>query len=140
MNDDLAQKKGMSASERNLIKLFPALQEYCSPKVIGEVNDTYIKITKVIGNDVPWHTHDNEDEMFYMVKGSLQMELKDEPGFTLAEGEYFIVPKGIEHRVSSERECWILLIEPKVTKHTGNVSAKITKSIQEQTLPFEKKG
>jgi len=122
----------MAESERNLMKLFPKLQEYCSPRVIGEVNDVFVKVTKVIGDDVPWHTHDGEDEMFYMVQGSLQMEIRGEPSFTLAEGEYFIVPKGIEHRVSSEKECWILLIEPKVTKHTGDVEAKITRTIEEQ--------
>jgi quercetin dioxygenase-like cupin family protein len=126
-------RKGIAAGERNLVKLFPALEEYCSPKVIGEVNDVYVKITKVVGNDVPWHTHDHEDEMFYMVKGSLYMELRNRPGFTLAEGELFIVPQGIEHRVSCEEECWILLIEPKITKHTGNVESTITRSIGEQT-------
>ncbi len=125
-------KKGISARERNLVKLFPTLQEYYSPKVIGEVNDMYVKITKVVGNDVPWHTHDCEDEMFYMVKGSLQMELKGKQAFTLAEGEYFIVPQGIEHRISSGRECWILLVEPKTTKHTGDVESTITRSIDEQ--------
>ena len=132
MSNIFQSNEDMSARERNLVKLFPTLQEYCSPKVIGEVNDVYVKITKVVGNDVPWHTHDREDEMFYMVKGSLQMELKGKPGFTLAEGEYFIVPQGIEHRVSSEQECWILLVEPKATKHTGEVESAITKTIDEQ--------
>ena len=124
--------KSNPVGERNLVKLFPSLKEFCSPKVIGEVNDVYVKITKVVGNDVPWHTHDHEDEMFYMVKGSLQMELSGMPDFTLAEGEFFIVPQGIEHRVSCERECWILLIESKATKHTGDVESKITRSIDEQ--------
>lgn len=129
----MANWKGMiEAGERNLKRLFPGLQEFCSPKVIGEVNDVFIKITKVIGDDVPWHVHDGEDEMFYIVWGSLQMELKGRPGFTLAEGEFFIVPQGTEHRVSAERECWILLVEPKATKHTGDVKAAITKTIDEQ--------
>lgn len=120
------------AGERNLMELFPALTEFCSPRVIGEVNDVYVKITKVVGDDVPWHTHDHEDEMFYMVKGSLDMELHGKPAITLAENEFFIVPHGIEHRVSCQKECWILLIEPKATKHTGDVQANITKSVEEQ--------
>ena len=125
-------KKEIPGSERNLVRLFSGLSGYFSPKVIGEVNDVYVKITRVLGDDVPWHTHDHEDEMFYMVKGSLQMQLKGQPEFTLAEGEYFIVPQGVEHRCYSEKECWILLIEPKVTKHTGDVESKITKSVNEQ--------
>ena len=135
MSETGSEKNGIRVSggrERNLLKLFPQIQGYYSPRVIGEVNDVYVKITRVLGDDVPWHTHDFEDEMFYMVKGSLQMELKGKPGFTLNEGEYFIVPHGVEHRVSSENECWILLIEPKATKHTGSVNSKITKNIEEQ--------
>ena len=122
----------MIPKERNLKKLFPRIKGYFSPKIIGEVNDVYVKITKVKGQDVPWHTHDHEDEMFYMVKGSLVMELENHKSFVLKEGEYFIVNKGIQHRVYSKQECWILLIENKHTKHTGNVQSHITKSIQEQ--------
>ncbi len=122
----------MESKERNLAKLFPQLQEYFSPRIIGEVNDVFIKITKVKGDAVPWHIHDHEDEMFYMVKGSLVMELKDQESFELHEGEFFIVTKGWEHRVHSRDECWILLIENKATKHTGDVKSSITKSIEEQ--------
>lgn len=122
----------MQFKERNLAKLFPQLQEYFSPKIVGEVNNVFIKITKVKGDAVPWHIHDHEDEMFYMVKGSLVMELKGQESFELKEGEYFIVEKGREHRVHSRDECWILLIENKATKHTGDVKSGITKSIEEQ--------
>jgi len=122
----------MKNKEKNLTKLFSGINEYYSPRVIGEVNDVYVKITKVKGHDVPWHTHDNEDELFYMVRGSLTMEIQNEGSFDLNEGEYFIVNKGIEHRVYSEEECWIMLIEPKATKHTGSVQSDITRSIDEQ--------
>ena len=122
----------MKNKEKSLSKLFSGINEYYSPRVIGEVNDVYVKITKVKGHDVPWHTHDNEDEMFYMVKGSMIMEIKNEGSFDLSEGEYFIVGKGTEHRVYSEEECWIMLIEPKATKHTGSVQSGITRSIDEQ--------
>jgi len=120
------------SNERKLEKLFPQLKAYYSPKVIGEVNDVFVKVTKVKGQDVPWHIHDNEDEMFYMVKGSLVMQIENEDDFTLGEGEYYIVKKGIKHRVHSEQECWILLIEPRATKHTGDVKSTITRTIEEQ--------
>jgi len=124
--------KAITRDERNLKLLFPQLKGYFSPRVIGEVNDVLVKITKVKGDDVPWHTHDNEDELFYMVKGSLVMELDGEDSFRLNEGELFIVSKGVRHRVYAEDECWILLIEHKGTKHTGDVESAITKSIDEQ--------
>ncbi len=122
----------MKNSERNLAKHFSQITDYFSPKVIGEVNDAYIKIAKVKGDDVPWHTHDNEDEMFYMVKGSLMMEIEGQDSFELKEGEFYIVKHGVKHRVYSKEECWILLIENKSTKHTGDVKSSITKSIEEQ--------
>ncbi|MEW5924199.1 MAG: cupin domain-containing protein [Candidatus Zixiibacteriota bacterium] len=118
--------------ERKLERLFPQLKTYFSPKVIGEVNDVYVKVTKVKGDDVPWHTHDNEDELFYIVKGSLVMQIENQDDFTLGQGELYIVGKGVKHRVHSDQECWILLIEPKVTKHTGDVKSTITRSIEEQ--------
>ncbi len=121
-----------SGTERNLKRLFSGIKDYCSPKIVGEVNDVYIKITKVIGDKVPWHAHDNEDEMFYMIKGSLVMELEDRESFELKEGEYFIVPKGVKHRVHCEEESWMMLIENKDTKHTGDVKSSITRSIEEQ--------
>ena len=122
----------MQNKERNLAKMFPPLQEYFSPKIVGEVNDVFIKITKVKGDAVPRHIHNHEDEMFYMVRGSLVMEFKGQESFELKEGEFFIVKKGLEHRVHSRDECWILLIENKATKHTGDIKSGITKSIEEQ--------
>ena len=116
----------------NLQSLFFGLDKYFSPKIIGEVNDVFVKITKVKGQDIPWHTHDNEDELFYVIKGSLTMELRGNNSFTLDRGELFIVKRGIEHRVQSERECWLMLIENKTTKHTGDVQSDITKTINEQ--------
>jgi mannose-6-phosphate isomerase-like protein (cupin superfamily) len=116
----------------NLLEQFEKVTEYFSPMIIGEVNDVYIKIAKVKGDDVPWHTHDNEDELFYIVKGRLMMELKGREGFELGEGELFVVEKGIEHRIHADVECWLILIENKSTKHTGDVESHITRSIEEQ--------
>ena len=125
-------KNNDSAYERNIEKLFSTVSDYFSPKIIGEVNDVYIKIAKVKGDDVPWHIHDDQDEMFYVIKGSLVMQLKNEDDFTLNEGDFYIVKRGVEHRVHSVQECRLMLVENKETKHTGDVKSSITKSIGEQ--------
>lgn len=124
----------MNNKEKNLNKMFDQIQEYFSPKIIGEVNDVYIKLALVKGNDIPWHSHDNEDEMFLVMDGSMIMEIEGKPSFKLSQGEYFIVNKGVSHRIYSEEECRIMLIEPKETKHTGDVESKITKDINQQYL------
>jgi quercetin dioxygenase-like cupin family protein len=122
----------MHKNKLNLEKLFSTVTDYFSPKIIGEVNDVYVKIAKVKGQDVPWHTHDSEDELFYVVRGALTMKLKGRDSIILNQGEFFIVEKGVEHRVYSKEECWLMLIENKTTKHTGDVRAAITKSVDEQ--------
>jgi len=133
MTDGTGKESGSDQkAERSLDKLFSQIKGYFSPKVVGEVNDVYVKLTITKGNDVPWHTHDNEDEMFYIVKGCLVMEIENEPSFTLSEGEFFIVKRGVRHRVYSENECRMMLIESKTTKHTGEVQSSITKSVEEQ--------
>jgi quercetin dioxygenase-like cupin family protein len=108
------------------------LHSYYSPKIIAEVNNEYVKIAKIKGDKVPWHTHDNEDELFYILEGSLVMELEGQVPFNMQEGDVFVVPKGVNHKVSSKNECAILLIESKTTLHTGNVITEITKSICNQ--------
>ncbi|MFC1725447.1 cupin domain-containing protein [candidate division KSB1 bacterium] len=118
--------------KQNIPEIFSTITKYFSPKIIGEVNDVYVKLAKVKGQDVPWHIHDNEDELFYVIKGSLTMEIKGRNSFDLAEGELFIVKQGIEHRVYCEEECWLILVENKDTKHTGDVKSQITKSVDEQ--------
>jgi mannose-6-phosphate isomerase-like protein (cupin superfamily) len=109
-----------------------SINNYFSPKIIGEVNDVYIKLAKVKGQDVPWHIHDQEDELFLILDGSLTMEIRNENSFQLKRGELFIVRRGIEHRVYSEEECSLMLIENKSTSHTGKIQSPITKSIEDQ--------
>ena len=116
----------------NVLEKFNEVQNYFSPKIIGEVNDTYIKIAKIKGDKVPWHAHLNEDEMFYILEGSLFFEVENGNDFTMNQGDFFIVKKGIRHRVSSTEECKIMLIENKTTAHTGDVISEITKTISEQ--------
>ena len=122
----------MSQIERSVAEHCRRLKEYFSPKVIGEVNDVYIKVTKTKGEDVPWHTHDNEDEMFLVVKGKLMMFIEGQEEFELGEGDFYIVKKGVKHRVSSADDCWMMLVESKSTKHVGDVDSPIAKSIEEQ--------
>jgi len=114
----------------NIFKLFDSVDEYWSPKVIADVNESYIKIAKFKG-DIVWHDHENEDEMFYVMKGSFNLHLEDEI-ITLNEGDYYVVKKGTRHKPEAKDECWVMIIEKKETRHTGNVTSGITKSIEEQ--------
>lgn len=116
----------------NLKNALESVDKYFSPKIVGEVNDVYVKIAKIKGEEVPWHAHANEDELFYIVEGELLMEIEGQESFTMKKGDLHIVPKGVTHRVSSEHECSIMLIENKSTAHTGDVVAGITKSVEDQ--------
>ena len=114
----------------NLSEQFANVTEYWSPKIVASVNDQYVKIAKLKGAFV-WHDHELEDEMFYIVQGSLVIKYRDRE-VLLQEGDIHIVPKGTEHFPVADEECWIMLIEPKSTKHTGVVISKQTKSIKSQ--------
>lgn len=122
----------MKKTKQNLNDLFSTVKDYFSPKIIEEVDDVFIKIAKVKGNDIPWHIHLNEDELFYILKGRLTISIAGEDTVELNEGELYVVKKGTEHRIQSEDECRIMLIENKYTAHTGNVKTGITKTIDEQ--------
>ena len=109
-----------------------SLTEYFSPRVIGEVNDVYVKVAKIKGEEIPWHNHAGEDELFYIVDGSLLFEIEGEEPFTMETGDLYIVKRGVNHRVSSTEECSILLVENKSTAHLGDTESEITKSVAEQ--------
>ena len=117
---------------KNIPEAFLALKDFHSPKILGEVNDQFIKIAKILGEEIPWHQHDHEDELFFIIKGSLVMEIANEPPFEMHEGDFYVVKKGVQHKVSSKEACHVVLIESKTTKHTGDVKSEITKSIDEQ--------
>ncbi|WP_108868630.1 cupin domain-containing protein [Aquimarina aquimarini] len=117
----------------NIKEQFKDVKNYFSPKIVAEVNDQYVKIAKIKGEEIPWHSHENEDELFYILEGSLLMEIENEAPITMTNGDMYVVPKGINHRVSSVNECSIMLIETKTTKHTGEIESAITKSIEEQS-------
>ncbi|MBU0942485.1 MAG: cupin domain-containing protein [Bacteroidetes bacterium] len=116
----------------NVKEILETVTTYFSPKIIGEVNDQYIKVAKIKGQDLPWHNHENEDELFYIVSGSLLMEVEHQKPLTMNEGDFYVVKKRINHRVSAEEECSIMLIESKTTEHTGKVKSAITKTIEDQ--------
>jgi len=109
------------------------LTEFWSPRVIAEVDDAYVKVAKVKGA-LAWHSHENEDELFFILKGRLRMEM-EQGTVELKEGEMFVVPKGVRHNPVADEECHILLIERKSTLHTGDVVTEKTRSIAEQLRP-----
>ena len=103
----------------NLVHKFSLFQAYWSPKIAGELNDSYIKLVKLKGEFV-WHHHDTEDELFIVIKGRLLIKLRDRDIF-LEEGEFVIIPRGVEHLPIAEEEAHVVLLEPKTTLNTGNI-------------------
>lgn len=107
----------------SLTEKLDLFHELYSPKIIGTVNDLHVKVVKLQGEFV-WHHHDNEDELFFVVKGALRMQVREagrEQEFTILPGEFIIIPRGVEHLPSSEEETHVMLLEPKTTLNTGNV-------------------
>jgi len=107
----------------NLAQKFSLFNEHYSPKIVGEVNDSHVKLVKVKGEFV-WHHHDNEDELFLILKGTLRIKYFDgdcEHEVKLSEGEFVVVPRGVEHKPVADEEVHLLLLEPKTTLNTGNV-------------------
>jgi len=102
-----------------LAQKFSLFAEHWSPKIIGELNDSYIKLAKLKGEFV-WHHHDDEDELFFIVKGKLLIKFKDKD-VLLEEGELIVIPKGVEHLPVADQEVHVMLIEPKTTLNTGNI-------------------
>ena len=94
----------------NPLQKFSLFNEYWSPKIVGELNNQEVKLVKFHG-DFIWHKHEGEDELFFVVKGSFVMELRDK-NIQLNEGEFLIVPKGVEHRPVAEKEVWVMLLGP----------------------------
>ena len=108
----------------NLAEKFTLFDEYWSPKIVGEVQGMHVKIAKLKGEFV-WHQHENEDEMFFIVKGRLQLKFRDHDVW-LNEGEFCIVPRGMEHLPVAEEEVHLMMIEPAGTLNTGNVQNERT--------------
>ena len=107
----------------NLAEKFSLFDKYWAPHIVGELNGQYLKLAKFKGEFI-WHTHENEDEMFLVLKGQLKIEFKDN-SVSLKEGEFYIVPKGVEHKPIADEEAHVLLLEPKLTEQTGGLDDEL---------------
>jgi mannose-6-phosphate isomerase-like protein (cupin superfamily) len=114
----------MPMEKVNLREKLSLFTEHWSPKIAGELNGQQVKLVKFLG-PFDWHHHDNEDELFFVVKGRFRMELRDR-NIDLEEGEFLIVPRGVEHRPVADEEVHVLLFEPASTLNTGNVENERT--------------
>lgn len=108
----------------NLSQKFNLVDEFWSPRIVGELNGQAVKIAKIKGQFI-WHSHENEDEFFLVVKGAMVIRLR-ERDVTLNEGEFFVVPRGVEHKPVAEKEAHILMFEPTGTLNTGDVNNERT--------------
>lgn len=117
----------------NLREAFASFEEQWSPRLAAELNGQAVKLAKVEGEFV-WHHHEDADELFLVVSGDLRIEFRDEPDVVLREGEFVVVPRGVEHRPIAEREAEIVLFEPSETRNTGNVETDRT---QTETEPID---
>jgi len=119
----------MKIDKVNVREKLARVKEPWSPKIAGEVNDSYVKLVKFQGEFV-WHHHDDEDELFLVVHGSFRMEYRDEGGversMQIGEGEFVVMPRGVEHRPCANEEVHVLLFEPAGTLNTGNVRSDRT--------------
>jgi mannose-6-phosphate isomerase-like protein (cupin superfamily) len=109
----------------NLTEKLDLIDEYWSPKLVGELNNQVVKLAKLKG-EFTWHKHDTEDEMFLVIKGRLMIKFRDQD-ITLEGGEFLIVPRGVEHKPIAEQEAHIMLFEPATTINTGDVRNELTK-------------
>jgi mannose-6-phosphate isomerase-like protein (cupin superfamily) len=114
----------------NLAEKINLIEEYWSPKLVGELNNQVVKLAKLKG-EFTWHKHDAEDEMFLVLKGHLVIKFRDQV-FTLESGEFLIVPRGVEHKPVAEQEVHIMLFEPATTINTGDVRNAMTKDTIER--------
>lgn len=104
--------------------------EHWTPRVIGQVNDQYVKVAKLLG-ELVWHAHENEDELFWVISGRLRIQLENRDEVVLEPGEFFVVPRGVRHNPIADEEVEIVLIETVTTAHTGDV-------VVERTVPIER--
>jgi len=112
-----------------------SLSELWSPRIVAELDDSFVKVAKLKGT-LAWHSHDAEDELFFILKGRLRIEMKA-GDVELSEGQSYVVPKGVQHNPVADEECLVMLIEKKSTLHTGTVHTSRTRSLDEQLRPVQ---
>ena len=115
---------GSMSQKINIKEKLSLFNEHWQPKIVGELNGQYVKLVKFLGEFL-WHHHDEEDEMFFVVQGSFKMEFRDRT-VELNEGEFIIVPRGVEHRPVADEEVCVMLFEPATTLNTGNIENERT--------------
>jgi mannose-6-phosphate isomerase-like protein (cupin superfamily) len=118
---------------KNIYQLFRKFDEQWSPKIVGEVNDVYIKIAKIEGEFV-WHQHENEDEFFMVIQGEMTIQYQDREDVHLSEGDFHVVHRGIRHNPKAECECHIMMIEKKETSHSGDAKTAHSVAIEDQVI------
>jgi len=118
----------------NLLQQAESLEDYWTPRVVARLNGQFVKVAKVKGQ-LAWHKHDNEDEMFLVLKGRLDIEFEDRATVHLAEGDFYVVAAGVMHNPVCDDDCLIALFEPASTAHTGDRVTERTVSIDEQLNP-----
>ena len=109
----------------NIAEKFRTIDDYWNPRIVGDLNGQMVKLVKMKG-EFMWHHHDNEDELFLVAKGRFRMEFRDKQVW-VGEGEFIVIPRGVEHRPVAEEEIHILLFEPSSTLNTGNVRNERTR-------------
>ncbi|MGH9817898.1 MAG: cupin domain-containing protein [Candidatus Acidiferrales bacterium] len=114
----------------NLSEKFSRIHDHWNPRIIGELNDSYVKAVKFKGEFV-WHHHDNEDELFLVVAGRFRMRYRDHD-VVIGPGEFVVVTRGVEHMPVADEECSVILLEPKTTLNTGNLRSERTREVLER--------
>ena len=111
------------------------VEAHWTPRVVGQVNDQYVKVAKLLG-ELVWHAHEAEDEMFLVVSGRLRIQLPDDQEVVLTPGQFYVVPRGVQHNPVAEEEVEIVLIETVTTRHTGEVVVEGTVPVEQQVADF----
>jgi len=114
----------------NLEEKFGRFTDHWAPKVVAELNGQHVRVAKLLGEFV-WHHHEHEDELFWVVRGTLRIELRDGE-VVLGPGELCVIPRGVEHRPVAEEEVWLVLFEPAATLNTGNIRGERTRESPER--------
>jgi quercetin dioxygenase-like cupin family protein len=120
----------MTERPRNLHDELEAIREHWFPRVVARVNDHYLKVARVQGQ-LTWHAHEGQDELFLVLNGRLRIQLENDE-IVLGEGDVWVVPAGVRHNPVADEECWIALVEPVDTEHTGGEPSPLTRSVEEQ--------
>ena len=119
------------ASPKNLDTELEAVTDHWFPRVVARVNDHYLKVAKVQG-ELTWHAHASQDELFLVLNGRLTLQIEGREDVVLEEGDTFVIPAGVRHNPVADKECWIALVEPVDTDHTGGEPSEKRRTVEEQ--------